>query len=153
VVVTFACTDSLSGVAPGNPTGNKTVTLETTSTGVGVSGGCADNAGNLATMTFGPILIDKTPPVLSFGAGSPAANATGWNKTNVSVSFTASDALSGLASANPAVSPMVLTAEGPAVAGSVTVTDRAGNSLTFTSPAFKIDKRRPRCRSHPPVTA
>jgi hypothetical protein len=142
VVVTFACTDSLSGVAPGNPTGNTTVALETSSAGISLSGGCADNVGNLATMAFGPILIDKTPPALSFGASSPAPNAAGWNNTNVSVPFTAFDALSGLLSANPA-SPLVLTAEGSAVSGSITTTDRAGNSATFTSPAFKIDKTPP----------
>jgi len=143
VVVTFACTDSLSGVAFGNPTGNTTVILETTSTGVSVSGGCADNAGNLATLTFGPILIDKTPPMLSFGAASPGANPAGWNNTNVAVPFTASDALSGLRSTIPAASPLVVATEGSLVAGSVTATDRAGNSATFASPAFKIDKTPP----------
>jgi hypothetical protein len=143
VFVTFACTDSLSGVAFGNPTGNTTVILETTSTGVRVSGDCTDNAGNLATLTFGPILIDKTPPVLSFGAASPGANPEGWNNTNVSVPFTASDALSGLASTIPAVSPLVVAAEGSVVSGSVTATDRAGNGATFASPAFKIDKTPP----------
>lgn len=82
---------------------------------------------NLAALTFGPILIDKTPPVLLFGAASPGANPAGWNNTNVAVPFTASDVLSGLASITPAVSPLVLAAEGSVVAGSVTVTDRAGN--------------------------
>ena len=37
----------------------------------------------------------------------------------------------------------MLSTEGSNVTGTVTVTDVAGNSATFTSPAFKIDKTPP----------
>ena len=102
-----------------------------------------DLAGNITEQPCRDFLVDNGPPTLTFGTPSPAANAAGWNKTNVSIPFTPSDALSGVASTSPAASPLVLSAEGAAVTGSVTVTDVAGNSATFTSPAVNIDKTPP----------
>jgi hypothetical protein len=80
--------------------------------------------------------------VLSFGTPSPAPNTNGWNKTNVSIAFTRSDALSGLASTSVA-SPLVIRTEGANVTGQVVVTDNAGNVATFTSVARNIDKTAP----------
>ncbi|GEM_PF-6916283 len=88
------------------------------------------------------VKIDKTAPILTFGAPTPAPNAAGWHNSDVSISFTAADALSGVASTS-IPSPLVLTTEGDNVTGDVTVTDVAGNSATFTSPAVKIDKTAP----------
>jgi hypothetical protein len=102
-----------------------------------------DNAGNQETAKTLTVRIDKTPPTVAFGAAAPTPNAAGWNNTNVSISFTASDSLSGVAATGPGVSPLVLTAEGTAVTGTVTVTDLAGNTSSVTSPAVKIDKTPP----------
>jgi hypothetical protein len=88
------------------------------------------------------INIDKTPPTVTFAASSPAPNTAGWNNTNVSIAFTTTDNLSGVASAAPA-GPLVLTTEGSTVTGSVTASDLAGNSATVTSPPVKIDKTPP----------
>jgi hypothetical protein len=85
---------------------------------------------------------DATPPVLTFGTPSPAPNTNGWNKTNVSIPFTRSDAMSGLA-ANTPVSPLVLNTEGADVTGQVVVMDNAGNSAVYTSVARNIDKTAP----------
>ncbi|MEK7404381.1 MAG: hypothetical protein AAB225_04675, partial [Acidobacteriota bacterium] len=95
VAVTFTCTDNPgSGVAPGNPTGSTTLTEETSAAGVSVTGNCVDNAGNSATpRTFGPVKVDKTPPVIS-GSRTPGPNAAGWNNTDVTVTFSCTDALS-----------------------------------------------------------
>src|SRR5262249_9620190 len=67
----------------------------------------------------------------------------GWYNHDVSVPFTAADALSGVASTTPAGSPVVISGEGSAVQGSVTVTDVAGNSATFFTAGFPIDKTAP----------
>src|SRR5687767_3048354 len=81
---------------------------------------------------------DDTAPTLTFGNPAPAPNAAGWNNTPVDVSFTTADDLSGVESADPA-SPLHFVAEGANQTQEVTVTDRAGNSATFTSPAINID--------------
>jgi hypothetical protein len=60
----------------------------------------------------------------------------------VAIPFTASDTGAGIASTDPS-SPLVLTAEGSAVSGTVTATDRAGNTASFISCAVKIDKQGP----------
>jgi outer membrane protein assembly factor BamB len=81
---------------------------------------------------------DTTPPTLTFGARTPAANSAGWNNTAVDLPFTTADDLSGVLSANPA-SPLHFVSEGANQTQQVTVTDKAGNSATFTSPAINID--------------
>lgn len=85
---------------------------------------------------------DTTPPTLTFGAKSPAPNAAGWNNTAVDISFTTADDLSGVQSSDPA-SPLHFAAEGTNQTQQVTVTDNAGNSATFTSPAVNIDLTKP----------
>jgi RHS repeat-associated protein len=100
---------------------------------------------NFVAMAFpvsDSVTLDSTPPTLTFGAASPAPNAAGWNKTPVSFAFTTADNLSGVASTS-VPTPLILSAEGAAVTGAVTVTDVAGNSATFTSPSVKIDKTPP----------
>jgi hypothetical protein len=141
VSIPFTVADSLSGVASSSATSPLILAAE----GPVVTGNITvtDLAGNSASFTSPVAKIDKTPPTLTFGSPSPPPNAAGWNNTNVSISFTAADGLSGVASTSVA-SPLVLTAEGQGVTGTVTVTDVAGNSATFTSPPVKIDKTAPR---------
>ena len=79
---------------------------------------------------------DTTPPTLTFGNPMPAPNAAGWNNTAVDISITTADDLSGVQSANPA-SPLHFVFEGANQTQQVTVTDNAGNSATFTSPAVR----------------
>lgn len=81
---------------------------------------------------------DTAPPTLTWGNPTPVANASGWNNTPVDVSFTTADDLSGVASSVPE-SPLHFTSEGANQTQEVTVTDRAGNSAEFTSPAVNID--------------
>jgi len=81
---------------------------------------------------------DTTPPTLTFGNPTPAPNAAGWNNTAVDIPFTTADDKSGVQSANPA-SPLHFVSEGANQTQQVTVTDNAGNSATFTSPAVNID--------------
>ena len=81
---------------------------------------------------------DTTPPTLTWGSRTPAANSAGWNNTPVDLPFTTADDLSGVESSVPG-SPVKFTSEGANQTQQVTVTDRAGNSATFTSPAVNID--------------
>jgi uncharacterized repeat protein (TIGR01451 family) len=151
VQVEFTCTDSTSGVALISATGDASGTSKTSPLDVvlttevqnqSVNGACTDAAGNSATpASISGINIDKTPPTLTFGAASPAANAAGWNNSDVTFTYSATDSLSGVDTKTP--NPLVLSAEGSAVTGTVTVTDKAGNTATFTSPVVKIDKTPP----------
>jgi hypothetical protein len=151
VVATFIGADSLSGLAGCTAP----VTLSNEGRNQSASGTCTDVAGNVSPpVSVTGINIDKTPPSLTFGSAAPAPNAAGWNNSNVGLPFTATDALSGVASTS-VQGPLMLTSEGASVTGTVTVTDLAGNSATFTSPAVKIDKTPPTltfAAASPPLT-
>ncbi len=138
VTVTFSCTDDVSGVASGYPTGGKTI--DTAASGTMVTGTCRDNAGNESSLSFGPVKIDLTGPQVVFGTPSPAPNASGWNNTDVTVPYTVTDADSGVQTGSGSV---VLSSEGASVTGTISVSDLVGNSATFTTPAVKIDKTLP----------
>ncbi|HJR06148.1 MAG TPA: PQQ-binding-like beta-propeller repeat protein [Pyrinomonadaceae bacterium] len=81
---------------------------------------------------------DKVAPTLTWGAQSPAANASGWNNTPVDVPFTAADDLSGVATPTPE-NPLHFYAEGANQTQQVVLMDKAGNSAAFTSPPVNID--------------
>ena len=128
VTVHFSCTDA-SGTGIASVTADQTVSTE--STGQSVTGTCADNSGATSSTTFTGIQIDKTPPTVVFSGDS----AYGLLDT-VSVTCTAADALSGLASSGCA-SPL---AAGPAWsfgpgahAVSAGATDHAGNTRAASS--------------------
>ena len=132
--------DAVSGVDTGLPLSPLVLTVE----GSDVTGmvTVTDLAGNIATFTSAAFKIDKTAPTLSWGTATPLANSAGWNNSDVSVPYTVVDGLSGVDTSLP-LSPLVLSAEGSAVTGTVTVTDLAGNTAPFMSQSFKIDKTAP----------
>ncbi len=102
-----------------------------------------DQALNVESTKTLVLRIDRTNPTVTLGTAYPAPNGAGWNNTNVNVPFTASDGPSGIAYTVPASSPLVLTAEGTAVTGTVTAVDKADNVTNVTTPAFMIDKTPP----------
>lgn len=105
-----------------------------------------DNAGNQEAPRSVRAKLDTTAPVLQQGPIQGTAGSDGWYRSDVIVSFTASDALSGLL--NPGDAAFILTAsqEGGASNTLVNVVyDRAGNSSTAGPLPFKIDRT-------PPVT-
>jgi fibronectin type 3 domain-containing protein len=134
VTVTFTATDLVS-VATCTP---DVVILSTEGEGQTVSTTCSDAAGNSASASHA-VSIDKTLPTLAFGPLTPGPNAAGWNTSDVTIAFTASDALSGIGFTDPPSSPLAFTTDGIGLTQTVTVTDRAGNSATFTSPAVNRD--------------
>lgn len=98
-----------------------------------------DQAGNIEAANSDLLKIDKTPPLIS-GLALPAPNGYGWNKTDVEVYFSASDAVSGIALITP---DQTLTHEaaGQSVIG--TAEDIAGNSSAMTLDGINIDKTKP----------
>jgi len=89
-------------------------------------------------LTIEIVGVDNDPPTIQATA-FPAPNAAGWNNSNVTVSLTCSDGLSGVASCP---SPITVTTEGANQAVSGTATDAAGNSAA-TSITVNLDKTPP----------
>ena len=134
VTVSFAPADATSGVKSSSaPT-----TLSTSAENQSVTGTVTDNADNTASTTVSAINIDKVTPMLS-GKATTAPNAAGWYNGNVTVAWTAADALSG--TTNPANS--TITGEGTTLTASAAATDKAGNSTNAQSAAVKIDRTAP----------
>ena len=189
VVLVFTCNDAGTGIAlngcagagtgsgaaggagagGGAVTGSWTVTAETTAAGVTITGTATDKAGNTATVTFGPILIDKTPPTMAFAGVSPADGQNGWWTTTVTIDFTCADPVnagtgaagSGMRTAPsggcvptgtaPATNtPGVLTGQTQIVTDGIAATtgsafDAAGNQTNVIVPpgAYKLDRIAP----------
>jgi hypothetical protein len=134
VSVTFTCSDSLSGVAAGSPTGNTTITGDTN--GTTVSGVCRDKAGNIASFTTPPVHIDNTPPGLILQSIVPQ-NAAGWSNAPVTVTWACNDGGSG------PVTPLVTQVVSVSSSVSGSCSDVAGNSATSRPVSVKIDTAPP----------
>jgi hypothetical protein len=90
------------------------------------------------TLTIEIVGVDNDPPLITANV-SPAPNSAGWNKSDVTVTFTCTDATSGIANCP---SPQTITGEVSSQTISGTATDNAGNSAS-TSVTVKIDKTPP----------
>lgn len=116
-------------------------TTSSISTGEGtivLTATCQDLAGNSASASY-TVKVDKTAPMASAMA-HPAPNANGWNNTDVTVTFTGSDALSGIDGCD---APVVLSGEGAGQSASGGCTDLAGNSASASASDINIDKSAP----------
>src|SRR6185436_4516087 len=131
--VSFACADATAGIQ--SCPSPVLVSAETASQVV--SGTAVDRAGNSASASV-TVKLDKTSPVVTASA-NPSPNGEGWNNTDVTVSFTCQDGLSGVESCPPAATVSQETS-GQAVTG--TATDRAGNSGTGQV-TVKLDRTGP----------
>ncbi len=100
---------------------------------------CTDNAGNegVGARSF---KYDATAPTM-VATLSPPANGNGWNKTDVTVSFTCDDNLSGIDPSYGCPADELLTSQGLHTLHRAT-SDMAGNLIT---PSFdvRIDKTNP----------
>src|SRR5439155_8836139 len=150
VSMSFTTADNLSGVISSSVSSPLSFTAE----GTNLKGTVVvtDAAGNMATFTSPAVNLDKTAPTVLFGTPSPTANAAGWNKTDVIISFTTADNLSGVASTS-ASSPLSFTTEGQNLKGTVTVTDAADTAATFTTPTVNLDTTAPTVQSRTPTPA
>ncbi len=137
VTVTWTVTDDESDVTT---TGCETqnVTVDTS----GVTYTCsAESAGGSASDSV-TLKWDATAPTIS-GSASPAPNGNGWNNTNVTVSYTAADGLSGIDAGASDFGDDLLTAEDAGLSASGTVVDLAGNSASALVGGINIDKTAP----------
>jgi hypothetical protein len=146
VTIGFTCTDPNGANAT---TGSGVATCAAPKTlgegaNQGASGTVNDAAGNGATAGVTGINVDKTAPTLT---GTPSA--TGWSRGDVTVTWAASDALSGLAGAVPG--PSTVGGEGDNLSASTTVTDKAGNTTTATVAGIKIDRTAPNTAAQVPA--
>jgi hypothetical protein len=136
VTVSFTCSDLTSGVA----SCQSPQTLSTEGAGQSASGSATDSAGNGASTTVSGINIDKTAPTASASA-TPPANANGWNNSDVTVTFTGTDAVSDIDFCD---APVLLSTEGAGQSASGDCTDKAGNvSDPASVTGIKIDKTAP----------
>ena len=124
VTVSFTCTP---GGAPITSCPSPTV-VATQGSNIPVSGTVTDAAGATATATV-VIKLDSTPPTIIPNI-SPAPNSNGWETAPVTVSFTCSDSLSGVATCP---SSTLISTDGANQTVSGTATDVAGNTATATA--------------------
>ena len=144
VVVNWGWTDAGSGIDTTQCTMSSPPTTGEFALGAGptLTASCTDLAGNKATASYTVTGgVDSTPPTIS-GSATPAPNAMGWNNGDVTVSFSCSDVLSGLAAGSPPADK-VLTGEGAGQSATGTCTDVAGNTASTTVSGINIDKTAP----------
>jgi hypothetical protein len=137
VTASFSANDALSGI---DGVALIEHSIVTEGQNQSASATFADFAGNTVTVTASGIHIDKTVPVAS-AVASPPPNAGGWNNTDVTVTFSGADNLSGIENCS---APVVLTTEGQNQSASGTCTDVAGNvSASATVSGINIKKSGP----------
>jgi len=133
ITTTFICIDSLSGMA----SCTSPIVTSTEAANQAITGTAVDLAGNISTDSF-VLNIDKTASQIT-ATSTPTANAAGWNKTDVTVSFACTDSGSGASSCPLSI---VVTTEGANQVIDAQVVDMAGNVTTVTH-FVSIDKTAP----------
>jgi len=146
VQVSLSASDSLSGVAgteyslDGSSWSAYTTAVTVSDEGITDiyyrSTDVADNTEKANKLT---IRIDKTPPIIT-GSPTRPPNEYGWYNTDVTVRFTATDALSGIEDITP---DRKITGEGAGQSVTGTAVDKAGNSAEYTVENINIDKTNP----------
>jgi hypothetical protein len=117
------------------------------------SGNAWDAAGHMATKGSATVSFDKTKPTLTpvVTQASGLAAKNGWFNTDVSVTWTADDATSGLdlALGKAIVNPLPLAADTPVTGTTLSATawDKAGNSVD-ASTIVRLDKTPPAVVPH-----
>lgn len=139
VIVEFTCTDDRSGIpedgCPEDETlsGDGAAIFSTARTVLDAAGNESEPS-NVITVN-----IDSTKPVVQASA-SPAPNLAGWNNTEVTVTFAGTDATSGIASCEEAVT---LSDDGAGQSATGGCTDVAGNAQSASAVGIHIDRTKP----------
>jgi CSLREA domain-containing protein len=136
VQVSWSVVDAESTVSSQTGCATQSVTTDTD----GITFTCeATSAGGTASQSV-TIKRDAAAPSINFASRTPAANANGWNNTNVTVNWSCADARSGAVS--PGVS-QTLSGEGNNLSATGICADNAGNTAQDTQSGIKIDKTAP----------
>ena len=136
VNVSWSVVDNESSISSSTGCDATSVTADT----AGVTFMCEATSAGGTTSQSVTITRDATAPSSSAGA-SPGANAAGWRNTNVTVTFSGADGLSGLAGCD---SPIILSSNGVNQSASGRCYDNAGNqSALATATGINIDKTGP----------
>lgn len=129
----------MSGVAAGDLTGYAVARAgDVNAAGAGdivVGARNAQLSRGSAFVVYGTGVADTTPPLIVANR-TPAANAAGWNRSSVTVSFSCSDAQTGIASCS---APRTLATEGANQSVTGTAVDGAGNSASTTVAGINLD--------------
>jgi hypothetical protein len=114
-----------------------------------VSGSCTDNAGNVSATVDAVVRLDKTKPTVAVTDVQGVVGDNGWYTSDVDVTFTATDLLSGVA--GPESKTVTSSGEGTAVVvSSPAFADVAGNEASAGDPtqSLKIDQTAPEVSLH-----
>ena len=139
VAVAFSGSDATSGIAScdrpsyGGPDG----------TSIQVAGTCRDVAGNTSAATTVTLKYDATPPTAAASPERPP-DGKGWYRRPVTIRFTGTDAVAGVAACTPAVRYAGPDRPDVAVAGSCR--DGAGNVSAEQRLTIAYDATPPRLR-------
>ena len=134
--VTFTCSDAGSGVR----SCPAAVTVTAEGANHLVSGTAVDAAGNTASASA-TVNIDRTPPRVT-ASQAPVANAEGWHRSPVLVTFVADDALSGIAPGS-LTAPVTLGTDGANQSAQGQAIDLAGNVGSTQLAGIHIDQSPP----------
>jgi hypothetical protein len=99
-----------------------------------------DGGGLTASASLTYAIVDTGDPTITLLSRTPAANADGWNNTDVTLVWSCADAGSGVVDAAVTVT---VTAEGADQSATGTCVDNAGNDASDTQTAISIDKTAP----------
>ena len=137
VTVTWSVTDPESGIAASS--GCVATLLSADTPGVTLTCSATNGAG-LSNSVSATIKIDQTAPSLTF-TRTPPPNGAGWNNTDVTVAFSCTDAMSGVAMLSPV--SVTLLGEGSNQSTSSVCRDNAGQPATLVVGGINIDKTKP----------
>jgi len=141
VPFTWVCSDSTSDVDPSYNGGcpNPLTGTVTTNGTTNFNRGVRDQAGNLSVVVDRSLKLDNVAPTITFSSRTPA-NANGWNKTDVSLSWNCSDVTSYPFNDGDT---KTVTTEGLNQSSTGNCQDLAGNTSSNTQTGINIDKTPP----------
>ena len=133
--VTFACSDSLSGIA----SCPSPVTDTTIGANQNINGNTTDKAGNSSTANVTLNIQAALPPTV-VATPSPTPNSAGWNNSNVTVTFTCTAGSFPVQTCPP---PVLVSAEGANQSVCGQARDTQGNASASACAKVSVDKTPP----------